>query len=230
MNSHRPISVVVGALVACAAAVAIVAGGCGGNGPAPAAADPYLAIALEPATGTAPLSVTMTATVGRLDGTPWTPSRMRVDWGAYNSQQTVNGMQETFTYRYALEGTYAVSCWAIDDRTGETVEAHGTVRVIGSSNNPPTCSLLAEPSTGDAPLRVDFTGTGADPDGGIVEWTLDFGDGTRPWSGTAAPTARGHIYTAAGTYNATLTVRDGGGATATAIETVTVSEAPATES
>jgi PKD repeat protein len=63
--------------------------------------------------------------------------------------------------------------------------------------------------------------TSSDPDGQIVGYAWDFGDGAL--SGAATPT---HSYAAAGSYLVTLTVTDDTGLTATATRTVTVDTAP----
>jgi PKD repeat protein len=204
------------ALVACV--------GCAGGG-ATNPAEPVITATADPIAGFAPMDVTVNCAVALSDGTTWLPTKMGIDWGAYNSQETVTGLKTTFTYRYTLPGTYEVLCWAIDDRTGKTVETTTTVQVLGINNTPPACTLTADPVTGAAPLLVRFTGTGADPDGSIVSWTLDFGDGSREWTDTAPPTGRGHVYTSAGVYRASLTARDDYGATALVRETITVTAA-----
>jgi PKD repeat protein len=63
------------------------------------------------------------------------------------------------------------------------------------------------PYTGVAGVRVSFAATGSnDPDGSIVAFTWDFGDGT---TGTGA--APQHTYDIVGPYQAILTVRDNRG-------------------
>ena len=87
----------------------------------------------------------------------------------------------------------------------------------GGGNLPPVAVATAVPQSGAAPLTVDFDATGSnDPDGSIVSWAWTFGDGT---SGTGSTVE--HVYTAAGTYTATVTVTDDGGATDTASVLVT---------
>ncbi|MDT8323763.1 MAG: PKD domain-containing protein, partial [Bacteroidota bacterium] len=85
-------------------------------------------------------------------------------------------------------------------------------------NMPPVAVASASVTSGNAPLAVQFTGSASsDPDGSIVSWTWDFGDG-----GTAAIADPSHTYSNPGVYTATLTVTDDGNASATDDVTVTV--------
>ncbi|NJQ02208.1 carbohydrate-binding protein [Streptomyces zingiberis] len=82
----------------------------------------------------------------------------------------------------------------------------------------PIAQASATPTSGPAPLRVQFSSQGSnDPDGGTLTYNWAFGDGT-----TATGANPSHTYTTNGTYTATLTVRDPTGLTATASVTVTV--------
>jgi PKD repeat protein len=78
------------------------------------------------------------------------------------------------------------------------------------------------PYTGSEGAPVTFDGSGSfDPDGTIVAYDWDFGDGN---TGTGvSPT---HTYAADGLYTVALTVTDDGGATNTAMTTATISSAP----
>jgi len=87
-----------------------------------------------------------------------------------------------------------------------------------ASNQPPLAVASADPSNGTAPLAVQFSAAGStDPDGLIVAFAWDFGDGSL--SNEANPA---HTYAAAGSYIATLTVTDDAGATGAATVTVDV--------
>jgi len=68
---------------------------------------------------------------------------------------------------------------------------------------------------------VTFDANGSTDNVGIISYEWDFGDGSTGIGMTAI-----HIYTQAGTYNVTLTVKDSAGNTSTDTLTVTVS-APA---
>ena len=81
-----------------------------------------------------------------------------------------------------------------------------------AANQAPTAAAVATPTTGDAPLRVQFDATGSsDADGTIATYAWDFGDGN---VGSGAQLT--HSYTSPGDYSATLTVTDNAGATGTA--------------
>ena len=89
-------------------------------------------------------------------------------------------------------------------------------------NQPPIAGATATPSTGIAPLSVSFNGSSSsDPDGTIASYAWTFGDG-----GTATGIAPTHVYQAAGSFNAQLTVTDNQGATGTKVVPITVSAGP----
>jgi len=95
-----------------------------------------------------------------------------------------------------------------------------------SSNLPPVASMSATPTQGNAPLSVSFDGSASyDPDGNIILYEWDFGDGNTA-SGQALLTTD-HTYQNPGTYTATLTVKDNDNATSSANVTITVSSASA---
>jgi len=93
----------------------------------------------------------------------------------------------------------------------------------------PQAVLTATPTTGEAPLDVTFDLSGSTGD--ITNWTLSFGDGSDPETGTALGTVdHTYAYDEAvvypKSYTATLTVQDARGRTSTATRTITVT-APA---
>ena len=84
-----------------------------------------------------------------------------------------------------------------------------------AANGVPTASLTASPTSGPVPLDVSFDGSGSrDPEGQALTYLWDFGDGAT--LETTGPTTS-HTYSTAGTYTATLRVRDSAGATSSAV-------------
>jgi glucose/arabinose dehydrogenase len=82
----------------------------------------------------------------------------------------------------------------------------------GSANRAPTARMTAVPTSGPAPLTVDFDGNGSsDPDpGDTLAYVWTWGDGT-PGTTTSTPTTS-HTYASSGSFAASLTVRDDKGA------------------
>jgi PKD repeat protein len=123
----------------------------------------------------------------------------------------VTGLYDAMPNSLAYTGTY-------------TVTSNQTCR----PNNPPTAVLKATPTSGNAPLTVNFDGSGSyDPDTAppadtIASYTFKFGDGS-PSVTQSNPTIS-HTYNNVGTYAATLAVKDSRGATSenTAEATITV--------
>jgi PKD repeat protein len=96
-----------------------------------------------------------------------------------------------------------------------------TPTLTPSANQPPVAVAWANPESGEAPLTVQFSSDGSnDPDGSIVGYAWDFGDG-----GSSSDANPGHTYTEAGTYNATLTVTDDDGASQSDTVVITVTGA-----
>ena len=80
----------------------------------------------------------------------------------------------------------------------------------GGQNQPPVANANG-PYSGTAGSAVNFSSAGSnDPDGTIVSYAWDFGDGA-----TSSQANPSHTYASAGTYTVTLTVTDDQGATAT---------------
>ena len=90
--------------------------------------------------------------------------------------------------------------------------------VYTPGNRSPVAAAGATPSSGAAPLSVQFSAAGSsDPDGDSLTYDWDFGDGTAH-STQASPS---HTFSQNGVYTARLTVSDGRGLTGT--DTVEVS-------
>ncbi|WP_285657069.1 PKD domain-containing protein, partial [Allomuricauda sp. NBRC 101325] len=93
------------------------------------------------------------------------------------------------------------------------------IRISGAvaTSTPPVAIVVADPLSGDLPLDVNFTGSNSTDDVGITSYSWDFGDG-----GTSTEADPMHTYTAAGSYDAILTVTDADGQTDNDTVTITV--------
>lgn len=90
--------------------------------------------------------------------------------------------------------------------------------VESSTNNAPNSSFNADFTSGNAPLTVNFNGTGStDSDGTIATYRWYFDDGSTQTGSTVS-----HEFTEPGTYTVTLTVIDDDGAQDAAYTTITV--------
>ncbi|OLT16609.1 hypothetical protein BJF80_04410 [Serinicoccus sp. CUA-874] len=122
----------------------------------------------------------------------------------------------TAEHTYAEGGTYTVTLTVTDD-DGDTGTATEEVSVE-AANVSPSASFTANSSGLD--LGVDASGS-SDPDGEVVSYEWDFGDGGSDTGVTAE-----HTYAEAGTFTVSLTVTDDEGAQGTSSQEVTVSDAP----
>jgi PKD repeat protein len=99
------------------------------------------------------------------------------------------------TGAYAYAGTLSAS--------EQWVAALVTFRTVAAAPPAPTASFSATPTSGPAPLTVQFTDAST---GSPTAWSWDLGDG-----GTSTAQNPSHAYTAAGTYTVTLTASNSGG-------------------
>jgi glucose/arabinose dehydrogenase len=99
------------------------------------------------------------------------------------------------------------------------------IRYVGGGNSAPVAIAEATPTSGQAPLQVQFTGDRSyDVDGQPLRYSWNFGDGS-PLSTEKNPT---HTYTESGVFDARLTVTEdvAGGQSYSADVRVTVGNTP----
>ena len=141
-----------------------------------------------PLAGFAPLTVDFTDTsAGPITNWSW-------DFGDGGS-----GTAQHPTHPYASPGTYTVSLTVTSAGDTDTL-----VRVdyiaVGAR---PDAGFSATPTSGIAPLTVDFTDQST---GQITSWSWDFGDG-----GTSTEASPTHVYLLPGSYSVSLEVTGPGG-------------------
>jgi PKD repeat protein len=178
---------------------------------------PTVSLSANPSSGDTPLTVNFTATASDSDGTI---ASYEWDYDADGTYDQNTGATSTSSYTYASAATYNARVRVTDD-DGATTTDITTITASAPVNQSPTVTLDAFPTSGTAPLTVDFNATASDSDGTIVSYEWDYdGDGTYDQNtGTTFTTS--YSYTTAGTYNTKVRVIDDNGATS--LDNITIS-------
>lgn len=113
---------------------------------------------------------------------------------------------------FDLRGTYAVAL-RVTDSMGETSTDTLAVTVL---NRGPTASFNHAPLEPTVFETVQFLDNSTDPDGNIVAWAWDFGDGATSTQGNTT-----HRYADRGRYTVTLTITDNDGGTDASTRVIT---------
>jgi len=170
---------------------------------------PVAAFSASPTTGTAPLTVQFTdASTNAPTAWAWTFG----DGGTSAQQHPSHTYDEPGTYTVTLTATNAGGSDA------ETKAGHITVT---APVLPPVAAFSAAPTSGTAPLTVQFTDASTNAP---TARSWSFGDGR-----TSTAQSPSHTYSTAGTYTVSLTATNAGGSdTETKAGYITVSAAPPT--
>lgn len=192
---------------------------------APVVASPTApTISVTPTFGTAPLPVTVSV------GNVASGANLSVEFGdgTFGSLQAV-GSSLIATHTYIQGGSYTIKLRRVNNAgqscVSDTCQVLASTPLSVASANVATASLVANPSTGLAPLPVTFFLHGASTaySGGVI---LDFGDNTTeivcPSNVICAQKTSTHTYSAAGTYNVQLLAISAGGTTILRTTTVNV--------
>jgi len=168
-----------------------------------------IAVLTDPPRAEAPVQVSGSPSNG--NGTPIGNYTWTLPEGA-----TATGITTSFTP--ATAGTYEVELTVtngagLSDATVATIEVQG-----GASSNLPPIAAAGPDRDAQVGQAITFNGSSSsDPDGTIVSYQWNFGDGN-----TGSGVNAVHSYSAVGTYTVTLTVTDNFAATGTDTATVTV--------
>ncbi len=154
-------------------------------------------------------SIILTITSSDSDGKVSTTT---VDWGDTHVD-ILAGAATTDSHSYAIAGTYTVTVTVADD-SGRLASSIADKTI---TDRPPIALFSESSTTMVVGGNIHFDASGSsDPDGAIVDYSWDFGDGT---AGTGVNAD--HAYSTSSTFTVTLTVRDNSGNTATAAATKT---------
>lgn len=125
------------------------------------------------------------------------------------------------SHSYLAAGTYTVTL-TVTDNAGDTAsDSTSAVIEVVLDNLPPTADANG-PYSGYVGNVIAFDGSASsDPDGVIVAYDWDFGDGALAADAGPMPS---HVYAAAGEYTVTLTVIDDTGESGSATTTATIAE------
>jgi PKD repeat protein len=173
----------------------------GGEPPPPPADDnraPRADFRVDAKSGIAPLAVSFTDNSSDPDGS--------VTGFSWNFGDGTESTLANPAHTYEQAGRFVATLTVTDDRGMSSEERREVISV--SANRRPRADFRADPRRGDAPLTVSFTDRSSDPDGEVVAYSWEFGDGTS--STESDPT---HTYSAPGRFEATLMVIDNRGAT-----------------
>ena len=134
-------------------------------------------------------------------------------WDFGDGSSPTTSASPTVSHTYANTGTYRVTL-RVEDNDGLVSQISKDVRVFA----PPVAAFTYSPSNPLSTKPIAFDGSGSsDPDGTIVGFAWDFGDGTRATGATTS-----HAYSVEGSYVVTLTVTDSDGLTGSATRTLQV--------
>ena len=171
---------------------------------------PVAAFSGSPTSGDVPLTVNFT------DATTNNPDTWLWSFGDGNNSSVQNPSHE-----YASVGTYTVSLTASNCAGSDisTQVDYITVTEPACTDVTPVAAFSGTPTSGDAPLTVNFTDASTNtPD----TWLWSFGDGNN--SSVQNPS---HEYASAGTYTVSLTASNCGGSdVATQVDYITVTQPP----
>jgi PKD repeat protein len=136
-------------------------------------------------------------------------------WNFGDGSRPVTAANPCHTYVSAGNFTATLT---VTDNLGAQGTDTAPVTVGGGGNQPPVAEANG-PYNGKKNIAISFSSAGSmDPDGSIVSYSWNFGDGSPP-SNQPNPT---HTYTSTGNFTATLTVTDNLGAMDSDTATVNV--------
>jgi PKD repeat protein len=192
--------------------------------------DPRVALVLSTSEGTAPCSVSATATIS-VDPQS-TLTQVEVDWGDGSTPQRWASTPPDLGHTYTQPGSYTIRT-SVTDSAGAIGSTTAPIQVNGPEVPASACDLsVTQSGSGDTEQgrTVHFAVSAPSARDGAASWSLDFGDGTPAATGTEASAEITHTYAIPGDYTALLMVEDAAGRATTSAKPVrlgtTTNEAP----
>jgi len=194
---------------------------------------PFVRVTASPAPQVGPFGFSFNATATDSDDSIPNPGGYFWDFGDGTQDLGVTG--PGVVHDFGVAGRFNVTI-RVEDSLGATGSArdslgnpifnnqpsHAIVSVVagGAANVPPVAIITFSPTNPTVGQNILFDGSASfDPDGTVVLWAWDFGDGSVASSGS--PTAN-HSYSNAGDFTVKLTVIDNAGANGNATALVHV--------
>ena len=187
-------------------------------GPPPPNIEPRASFTLDPEAGFAPLRIEFDASSSD------DPDGQIASW-TWDFGDGQGGAGERASHTYDRAGEFLVTLEVRDERGGTAAASRTvTIRELGP-NERPVASFTVTPARGIVPLEVRVDASASfDPDGEIVRYDWDFGDG-----GGGMGESMTHTWDEPGQYSVTLIVWDNRGGFTMALESVIVDRAGGTQ-
>jgi len=132
-----------------------------------------------------------------------------IDWGddSTPSEHSSWWLEDEFDHEYEDAGTYTITLTVIDDADNEDTTTMDVTITEGLSTATSPIIYYVDYEPGMEDFAVEFDYDADDPDGWMLDYLWDFGDGTTSEDSFWVD----HVYASAGTYTVVLTATDGDG-------------------
>ncbi|WP_170837099.1 PKD domain-containing protein [Aquimarina amphilecti] len=154
---------------------------------------PVAAFTSDFETGMAPIRITFDAS----ESTDANNDTLSYSWD-FGKGDTATGV--IAAYQFETVGEFDVTLTVSDGKAEDSI-----IRKIVISDGNPVANIIADVTSGPAPLEVTFDGSGSvDPSNNVLSYSWDFGDGTTETGQTVV-----HSFDTVGFYTVTLEVTNG---------------------
>ena len=134
------------------------------------------------------------------------PVQLTIDWGDGTNSTTglVNSATSaSLTHTWTAAGTYQIKAMSTDSKGATSTWSASLAVTIAPNERPNAPSKPVGPTSGDVGASYPFLTSATDPNGEMVKYTYDWGDGTNyttPLVNSGTTASISHSWTKAGTY------------------------------